>query len=262
MSFASLPVWLIVIIAAIVAISVAAAAILAANRVLPEVGKEHTGPHNGTIAPFITVVGLVFGALLGFTVVAAWQQFSAAQAIVANEASTLTTMYRQTVAMPEPEQSDLRKLLRQYATAVADREWGNQGSGATSDSAAAITGMYRVLGNQPPGTAGPINQAFLNQLSVLATDRSTRIIDAKPRIPPMLWTVLIFGGTVLVSLTAFLRMGSTFGHIVVSGTIAVLLSQLLCIVFLMDHHFGTNRGITPEDFQRSQEVFTAVDRGT
>ena len=42
--------------------------------------------------------------LLGFTVVVAWEEFSYAEANVANEASTLATMYRQTVAMPGQEQ--------------------------------------------------------------------------------------------------------------------------------------------------------------
>ncbi|VBA57343.1 DUF4239 domain-containing protein [Mycobacterium attenuatum] len=260
MDVSGLPVWLLLLLVVVVAISIAVAAISLTNRVMPEVGKEH----NGTMSPFITVVGLVYGALLGFTVVVAWQQFYAAHAVVANEAATLTTMYRQTVAMPEPEQTQLRQLLRQYATAVAGPEWESQSRGATSDSARAeITGMYSVIGGQPSGVeSGPINQTFLNQLSVLATDRATRIIDAKPRIPPLLWTVLIFGGMVLVTLTAFLRMGSTLGHMVVSGTIAVLLGQLLCIVFLLDHPFGTHRGITPESFQQSLQVFDSVDRGT
>jgi hypothetical protein len=197
-------------------------------------------------------------------VVVAWQQFSMAQAVVADEASTLTTMYRQTVALPAPEQTQLRQLLRQYANAVAGSEWEHQSSGGTSDSAgSAITGMYSVIGSQPPGaSSGPINQAFLNQLTVLASDRSTRIIDAKPRIPSLLFAVLIFGGIVLIALTAFLRMGSKLGHMVVSSTIAILLGLMLCIVFLLDHPFATHRGITPETFQRSLEVFDAVDRGT
>ncbi len=64
-------------------------------------GKSHPAgqlakEHNSTLSPFITVVGLVYGALLGFTVVAGWQQFSSAGVVVANEASTLTTMYWQT----------------------------------------------------------------------------------------------------------------------------------------------------------------------
>ena len=46
--------------------------------------------HNSTLSPFVTTVALVYGALLGFTVVVAWEQFSTASANVASEASTLT----------------------------------------------------------------------------------------------------------------------------------------------------------------------------
>jgi uncharacterized protein DUF4239 len=249
-----------VVVAVAVAILMAVVSILLANRILSSAGKEH----NSAVSPFITVVGLVYGALLGFTVVVSWQQFSSAGAVVADEASTLTTMYGQTVAMPEQEQTQLRQLLRQYAAAVTGREWDKEASGGTGDGGRnAITGMYRVIGSQPPNVASSsINGAFLNQLSALASDRATRMIDAKPRIPGLLFAALIFGGTVLVTLTGFLRLGSTIGHIMVSSTIAVLLGLLLCIVFSLDHPFGSERGITPEPFQHALQVFDAVDRGT
>jgi predicted negative regulator of RcsB-dependent stress response len=67
----------------------------------------------------MTSVSLVYGALLGFTIVVGWEQFSSAEANVSHEASTLTTMYRQTVGMPVQEQTRMRQLLRNYTTAVA-----------------------------------------------------------------------------------------------------------------------------------------------
>jgi hypothetical protein len=259
MGGSGIPLWLLAVLGVGVAILVAVGSILLANRIMSAGGKED----NLNVSPFLTVVGLVYGALLGFTVVVSWQQFSSAGAVVASEASTLTTMYGQTVAMPEPEQTQVRQLLRQYTSAVAGPEWDKQGSGGTSDSARnAITGMYRIVGSQPPGVASsPINGAFLNQITALASDRATRIIDAKPRIPPLLFAALIFGGTVLVALTGFLRLGSTIGHMIVSGSIAVLLGLLLCIIFSLDHPFGNERGITPAPFQHALEVFDAVDRG-
>ena len=81
----------------IVSILVGAASVWLAHRVIHE--PVPTG-HNAALSPFLTCVGLVYGALLGFTIVVAWEQFSSAEANVANEASTLTTMYRQTVGMP------------------------------------------------------------------------------------------------------------------------------------------------------------------
>ena len=258
MGGSGIPVWLLVVIGVAVAVLVAVGSILLANRIMSVSGRDDL-----TVSPFLTVVGLVYGALLGFTVVVSWQQFSSAAAVVASEASTLTTMYAQTVAMPESEQTQMRQLLRQYVSAVAGPEWDKQGSGGTSDSARnAITGMYRIVGSQPPGVASnPINGAFLSQLTVLASDRATRIIDAKPRIPPLLFVALIFGGTVLVALTGFLRLGNTIGHVIVSSSIAVLLGLLLCIIFSLDHPFGSERGITPAPFQHAVEVFDAVDRG-
>ncbi len=260
MGGSGIPLWLLVVFGVGVAILVAVGSILLANRIMSAGGKED----NLNVSPFLTVVGLVYGALLGFTVVVSWQQFSSAGAVVASEVSTLTTMYGQTVAMPEPEQTQVRQLLRQYTSAVAGPEWDKQGSGGTSDSARnAITGMYRIVGSQPSGVASnPINGAFLNQITALASDRATRIIDAKPRIPLLLFAALIFGGTVLVGLTGFLRLGSTIGHMIVSGSIAVLLGLLLCIIFSLDHPFGNDRGITPAPFQQALEVFDAVDRGT
>src|SRR4051812_41371100 len=112
--------WLILAVVLIASILVGAGSVLLADRVLP---KTVTKEHNSTLSPFMTCVGLVYGALLGFTIVVAWQQFSSAQANVANEASTLTTMYRQTVGMPVPEQAQMRRLLRTYTSAVAGPEW-------------------------------------------------------------------------------------------------------------------------------------------
>jgi hypothetical protein len=244
----------------VVAILLAVGAILLGDRVLP---SSTSAGHNSTLSPFVTTVALVYGALLGFTVVVAWEQFSGASANVAAEASTLTTMYRQTVAMPQPEQGEMRNLLRAYTTAVAGPEWERQDTGGTSDSArAALTEMYRVLSRQDPDArSGPVNGEFLGQLTVLASERNTRVLDAEPRIPSLLWGGLIFGGVVLITLMGFMRLDSTRGHVMLSGSVAVLLGLLLFIVFCLDHPFGMQLGVTSAPFEHSLEVFGAVDQG-
>ncbi|WP_102417863.1 DUF4239 domain-containing protein [Mycobacterium sp. 4858] len=260
MGASGLPLWLVLVGVVTVAIAIAVGCISVANRTLRHVGKEH----NPAMSPFIAVVALVYGALVGFTVVVSWQQFSSAEVIVANEASALTTMYRQTVAMQEPERTQIQRLLRTYATALENADPNKQASDGSSDNArTAITKMYRIIGNQPPNVASShINAEFLSQLTVLASDRTQRIIDTKPRIPPLLWGGLVFGAVVLVALTGFLRLGSTFGHAMVSGAIAVLLGLLLCIIFSLDHPMSTEQKLTSAPFQHALEVFDAVDRAT
>ncbi len=93
-----------------------------ANKTVYRPGAER---QMGTLSPFLTTVALVYGALLGFTVVVAWEQFSSAEENVTNESSTLATMYRQTVSLPGPEQVRMRELLRTY-TGAAQAEWDRQ----------------------------------------------------------------------------------------------------------------------------------------
>ena len=256
-------VWLLLVLIIVVSAAVAVCTILVANRVIP----SSVGPaHNSTLGPFVTSVSLVYGALLGFTVVVAWEQFSSAKANVGNEASTLATMYRQTVAMPGQQQQEIRVLLRKYTTAVQGPEWRQQEQhevGGTSLSArSAITEMYRVLGRQDPDAASSaINSEFLGQLTVLASERNTRVLDAEPQIPWLLWSGLVFGGVLLVGLTGFMRLDSTRGHVILSGAVALLLGLLLFVVYSLDHPFGREIGITPAPFGHSLEVFDAVDSG-
>src|SRR6478609_1564961 len=112
--------WLLLALSLLTAVLVAAGGMWLADRTL---SKPVSEGHNGALSPFMTSVSLVYGALLGFTIVVGWEQFSSAEANVSHEASTLTTMYRQTVGMPVPEQTRMRQLLRSYTTAVAGPEW-------------------------------------------------------------------------------------------------------------------------------------------
>lgn len=259
--FGVLGLWATLVLTLVGAIAVALGFLWLSKRTL----GENVGPtHNPSLSPFLTVVGLVFGALLGFTVVVAWEQFSSAEANVAHEASTLTTMYRQTVAMPDPQRTQLRQQLRKYAEAVSGPEWSAQETGGgTSDTArAAITEMYRLFGNRPAGTSSPVDGEFLSKLSVLTTDRDQRVLDQEPRIPMLLWAGLIFGGGLLIAIAGFVNFSSRRGHAALASGVAVLLGLLLFLVYWLDHPFGTEIGVTPAPFHHAVEVFDVMDSGT
>jgi hypothetical protein len=254
--------WLFLALALITSVLVAAGSVWLADRTLTKPVSEG---HNGSLSPFLTCVGLVYGALLGFTIVVAWEQFSSAEANVSNEASTVTTMYRQTVGMPVPEQTQMRELLRNYAKAVEGPEWQNAIRAGTGTEGArdALNDMYRVFGGEQSSAASnPISQKFLDQLTTLASERNQRILDSKPRIPGLLWTGLIFGGVVLLGLGGFMRLGSARGHLVLLSAVAVLLGLLLFIVYWLDHPFGNQLGVTSAPFEQSLSVFDSIDRGT
>ncbi|MGB8403779.1 MAG: DUF4239 domain-containing protein [Mycobacterium sp.] len=251
--------WLLLAIVVIGAVCLAIGCVLLARRIV----DRDTGPeHNAVLSPFLTVVGLVYGALLGFTVVVGWQQFLSAETNVFDEASTLTTLYRQTVAMPQPEQVQVREQLRRYAAAVQGPEWGKDEFGDIGNSGrSSLTQLYRIVGTGNSGaSASPVGQQFLSQLTVLASDRSARILNAKQRIPTLLWCALVFGGAVLILLTSFMRLASNRAHEILVSAVTVLLALLLYVIYTLDHPFG-QIGVTSHPFAHAVEVFDLVDKG-
>lgn len=122
--------------------------------------------------------------------------------------------------------------------------------------------MYRVLGSEHSSVASnPISQKFLDKVDTVASQRNQRILDAKPRIPGLLWAGLLFGGVVLVALGGFVRMGNARAHLLLLSAVAVLLGLLLFIVFWLDHPFGNQLGVTSAPFEQSLIVFNSIDRG-
>jgi hypothetical protein len=123
--------------------------------------------------------------------------------------------------------------------------------------------MYRVVGQQTSGTSSkPIESEFVSQLSVLASDRNERITGTKPKMPGLLWVILISGAIVLISLIAFLRMTSVVGHVIVSCAIATLLGLLLSTVFAFDYSFASDKQFVAGPFNHALDIFDLVDRGT
>ena len=253
--------WLFLAVVLAASAALAIGTVWFAHRTVHRPGAKR---ETGSLSSFVTTVGLVYGALLGFTVVVAWEQFSSAEANVSNESSTLATMYRQTISLAPPEQETMRKLLRDYTSAV-QAEWDRQGSDAASATARdAITDMYRVLGGpqSPSAAPNPINAEVRDQLNVLTSQRNTRILDTKPRIPGLLWTGLLFGGVLLIALIGFTRLDNRRNHTILSSAIAVLLGLLLFLIFWLDHPFGRQLGVTPASFDYSVQVFDGVDKAT
>src|SRR5207248_2425198 len=99
--------------------------------------------------------GTLYAVLLAFLVVLVWEAYTSAKTNIAEEASTLTTMYRQTNGMPADEQRQMRGYLREYTEAVVNDEWNEQVNGGSSARARkAIGDIYRAFGAMDPAVAG------------------------------------------------------------------------------------------------------------
>ena len=224
-------------------------------------GRVREG-HNDAVVPMYATAGVIYAVLLAFTVIAVWQQYTAAKDTVNHESTALTTMYRETEALPAAERPELRKLIRDYTAAVIGPEWKAQElNGGTSPAArAALVDLYETLAaHQPTAETAPINAAFVTNLSDVTTARNERTLSSRDTLPWILWVGLISGGLLVIAMSWFLYMGSASLHAALSGMVGALIGILLFSAVALDRPFHGKLGVKPEAFEHSIEVYNLVD---
>jgi hypothetical protein len=219
--------------------------------------------HNDALAPIFLTAGTIYAVLIGFLVIIVWEQYVATKGDIADEASVLTTMYRETDGMPTGEQQGVRQILRDYTEAVVNDEWPLQAHGATSPKVdAALSNLYSALGAlDPTAAASPINAEFVRNASLMATDRNKRNLRSEDRFPGVLWFALLFGGVLVVSMSFALYMERLWPHVAISTGLGSLIGLLLFILVVLNHPLSGQLAIGTHDFQNALTIFNAVDGG-
>lgn len=221
--------------------------------------------HNDVLVPIFLTAGTIYAVFLAFIVVAVWEGYGVARSNIADEASTITTIYRASTAMETKSAEELRHLLKEYTEAVVNDEWDIQAKtgGASEKARSAGLGMFRVFGAEQSAirtSDAAINQTVLGLLTRVQTDRNLRTLQASESLSATIWIAVIFGGAVVIVMSAFLFMDRAWPHILMSTVLATLIVMLLAVTYLMSRPFVGPLALEPEPFEHSLSVFKSVDQ--
>ena len=183
-------------------------------------------------APIFAVIGTTYAVLLAFIATAAWEQYSAAEALARHEADLIGNIYRVSHGLPEPAGTQMRAELTAYLTHIIDVEWPAQIAGeAIPPSEPLLTRLDQALLRTKPSDSGQANaQSFLiTALSDVATVRRDRRLATHGTIPGLVWVVLVSGGALMVGFSFVLGGPAPALHLlmtailVASGVLVLLL---------------------------------------
>jgi hypothetical protein len=217
------------------------------------------GDHNDVVGFIIAVVGVIYAVLLAFVVIVAWESFTRAEEVVGQEASALRSVYRNSVGLAPETQSQMQDLVVRYATEVVDDSWPAMEEGRLGDPEAGdiLQQMADTLADTP--ITDPNQQEFVgaevDRLNQLVSLRSQRLDFVESGIPTSLWTALIVGALVTVGFALLFGLERAGLHLVMVGSLAVLIGVLLFVAVGFNYPFAGDISVHPAPFERVLDDF-------
>ena len=150
---------------------------------------EKDQPVGAMVASILGLVALV----LGFTFSLAASRFEARRMAVLEEANAIGTCYLRARLLPEPERSEIARLLREYAAARIE---GTQ-EGKTDDAVARSEALHELLWTQAAAaarkdTGSIMTGVFIQSLNDVIDLHAKRVlVGMRSRIPIVIWVGVV-----------------------------------------------------------------------
>jgi hypothetical protein len=226
----SIPLWAIFLGAIVI--------IFVASQVGLLLGRLKHGPECGPEGPIGSVVGATLGLLaflLAFTFGLSAQWYSDRRQLLLEEVTTIEMAYLRAGLIPEPQRSEVRKLLRKYVEArpdIIEKPENIQKSEELQEQMWPLAESLAEADLKNPDIVTLFVES-LNQAFELHTKRMTVGLY---RIPPPIWVVLM--GVAILSMVAvgyhFCRAGR--GSWQVNLVLALTFATVILLIFDLDRN--------------------------
>lgn len=236
----------------------ALAAMLATLYIRRQIPEEIHQANNEVAGFIFAAVAVVYGVMLAFLVLVAWQAYQDASATVESEANTLVNIYRLGQEIDPPFGAPLRAAAISYARQVVDDEWHRMGNGEESAAARdALEALWRVHRDMDAANvAETSHQDYLfTSLQSLGNERRIRLLAARSELPLLMWLLLWGGAAVTLGFTLFFRAPNARAHLLMAGMFAGLIGFVLFMILELDTPFTGSVGIEPTAFQQALDMF-------
>jgi hypothetical protein len=196
------------------------------NRRLEDTTRKRANGVNGWQ---LSILGTLYAVALGFMLSDAWLAYQTAEMDVQAEAAAARMIHRTAGLMPAACAQQLQQQVQNYVVTVIQKEWPAMEMRRNDDSAQPIVAaMWTTLGTCEEHESLTAHESIIQALSTLQSHRDARVQDFNGHLPAIMWTVLLFGGVIVIAASCLLGNEKQWIHCfhVVSLTVLVILTLL------------------------------------
>lgn len=205
------------------------------------------------------VFGLIYGVLLAFTIIVAWERFSETERNVVHEVTTLSEMWRDSEAFDSATSSNIHKTLVAYTESVIRDEWPEMAArGHEHAQTRKIYGqLWKQSYNLQPQTK--LQEAYLAEylrdLNELSATRRTRILYSRTEIHSILWLILFVGAVPTILYSLLFANRHAWVQVIITAFIMLIILLSLLVALSLQYPCTGEVSIHPEAFQDLLESF-------
>src|SRR5579872_4471129 len=207
---------------------------------------------NTTISSISSLIGIIYGVLVGFIALYLIDNNDRASNAVLQEANAVANIYRDSQWLKVPTQKQIREQLGSYLNKVIHIEWPLMREGKEADLGGdfIIQNISNALKNYPTrkGMDTLIVQDLLTELKTLYNARHERISMSISQLSPELWVVILIGTVLIIGINYAFRV-NFYLHLFATSAFAIMAASMLFLLVTLDRPFQGEFSIEPDAFQ-------------
>ena len=206
---------------------------------------------NNDIIFFASAISVFYSLIVGLTAVGVWKAYTDAQNLVSEEATAIGCFYRDIGGYAEPTRSQLQQEVRTYTDFLITVAWPKQIRGeATDEATRMLTKLEKDLVAYEPKTAGQqiLHAQAMHQYNEIAGLRRKRLHIIGGGLPSVMWSVVLLGAALVMSVTYLLRVEQTV-QFVLTGCLAMFIGLVVFVIASLDRPLSGPLAIDSKPYQ-------------
>jgi len=204
---------------------------------------------NATIGSISSLIGIIYGVLVGFMALYLVNNNDHASNAVQREANAAANVYRESQWLQEPARMNIKMELIHYIHHTIDTEWPLMRQGKDIDQTGNnyIDHISAGLKKYPLKTQSDIliMRGLIEETKNLYDARQERIAWSAFELSPELWEVILMGTILIIGINYAFRV-NFYLHLFAISAFAIMAASMLFLLITLDRPFQGEFIIEPD----------------
>ncbi|HEV7242801.1 MAG TPA: DUF4239 domain-containing protein [Thermoanaerobaculia bacterium] len=226
------------------------------RRLIP---AEKLSENNEFVGFTFSILGLIYGIYLAFTVIVVWQQYESAKEKVTTEVALLGAVWRSVERFPAADRDRIRRDLVAYARDVITSDYPKMERGLTHSGSEINdkiwTDFYNVTIDTSDARAAVFYEEALSRMNEFAIARRQRILSSNASLPLSMWVLLVVGAVGTITFTWFYGTHHLSIQVAATTFLSAVIIYSVILVGMLEYPFGSGLRVSPTPYLDILEIF-------